>query len=88
MSSPLKVLEPLFHLLPEVKSPTSPPTFSQKLVWTLLALAIFYAMYNVAAVGVSSRLAGSSAHRTTRVQKAMAGFGNCLVQQNQRFRCR
>ncbi len=59
-SSPLKVLEPLFHLLPEVRSPASPPSFSQKLVWTLLALVIFYAMYNVAAVGVSSRLAGSS----------------------------
>ena len=57
MSSPLAIFTPLFKLLPEVKSPTTPPTFSQKMVWTLLALIIFYAMYNVAALGVSSRLA-------------------------------
>ncbi|VVB57054.1 Protein translocase subunit SecY [uncultured archaeon] len=60
MSSPLKFLEPVFHLLPEVKAPSTPPGFNQKVVWTVLALVIFFAMYNVAAVGVSSRLAGSS----------------------------
>jgi len=59
-SSPLAVLTPLFRLLPEVKSPSTPPAFSQKVIWTLLALIIFFAMYNVAAVGVSSKLATAS----------------------------
>ena len=49
MSSPLAIFTPLFRLLPEVKSPATPPTFSQKMVWTLLALVIFFAMYHPAA---------------------------------------
>ncbi len=60
MSSPLKFLEPVFKFLPEVKSPTTPPAFSQRLTWTLLALLLFFAMYNVAAVGVDKRYAEGS----------------------------
>jgi preprotein translocase subunit SecY len=60
MSSQLKALEPIFRFLPEVEAPSSPPTFSQKMVWTFLVLVIFYSMYNVAAVGISNKLASSN----------------------------
>ncbi len=59
-SSSLKFLEPIFKFLPEVKSPVSPPGFSQRITWTLLALLLFFAMYNVAAVGVDKRFADQS----------------------------
>ena len=59
-SSALKVLEPVFKFLPEVKSPTTPLGFSQKVTWTLLALLLFFAMYNVAAVGVDKRFVDQS----------------------------
>lgn len=59
-SSSLKVLEPIFKFLPEVKSPTAPPGFSQRVTWTLLAMLLFFAMYNVAAVGVDKRYADQS----------------------------
>lgn len=59
-SSALKVLEPVFKFLPEVKSPASPPGFSQRVTWTLLAMLLFFAMYNVAAVGVDKRYAEGS----------------------------
>ncbi len=58
--SALDFLKPVLKFLPEVKAPAAPPSFSERMIWTVLALAIFYVMYNVVAVGVDPRLAGQS----------------------------
>ena len=52
MGSSLDFLNPILHLLPEVAPPTRPPGLREKIMWTLVALCIFFIMYNVTAVGV------------------------------------
>jgi len=52
MGSSLDFVKPILHLLPEVAPPARPPSLPEKLMWTGIALAIFFIMYNVVAVGV------------------------------------
>jgi len=52
----LDFIKPIAHLLPEVKAPERPPNLNERLMWTGVAILIFFVMYNVAAVGVSSQL--------------------------------
>lgn len=59
MGSSLDFLNPILHLLPEVSPPSRPPALREKLMWTGIALAIFFIMYNVVAVGVKPNLANS-----------------------------
>lgn len=59
MGSSLDFLKPFLHLLPEVQSPQRPPALAEKLMWTCIALVIFFVMYNVVAVGVKPSAAGS-----------------------------
>ena len=40
--SSLKVLEPLFRFLPEVKSPVHHEDFNEKLKWTALILVLYF----------------------------------------------
>ncbi|MCX8194638.1 MAG: preprotein translocase subunit SecY [Candidatus Micrarchaeota archaeon] len=54
----LDFIQPVMRFLPEVAPPSRPPTLSEKLMWTSLALGIFFVMYNVVAVGVEQHAAG------------------------------
>jgi preprotein translocase subunit SecY len=56
MGSSLDFLKPILHLLPEVAPPARPPSLREKLMWTGIALAFFFIMYNVVAVGVRPQL--------------------------------
>ncbi len=59
MGSSLDFLKPYLHLLPEVKAPDRPPPLSEKIMWTIIALAVFFIMYNVIAVGVKPSTGGA-----------------------------
>jgi preprotein translocase subunit SecY len=59
MGSSLDFLKPFLHLLPEVAPPRSPPPLREKLMWTLIALGIFFIMYNVTAAGVAPNAANA-----------------------------
>ncbi|MFH0927551.1 MAG: preprotein translocase subunit SecY [Candidatus Micrarchaeota archaeon] len=52
MASPLAIFKPILSFLPEIRSPTTPPGFSERLIWTGAAIFIFFAMYNTLALGV------------------------------------
>ncbi len=56
----LDFMKPVLHLLPEVRSPDRPTSFGEKVMWTTVALLLFFVMYNVIAVGVDPRLAAQS----------------------------
>jgi len=56
MGSSLDFLKPAIRLLPEVKSPASPRPINERLLWTGIALLIFFVMYNIVAVGVNPQL--------------------------------
>ena len=60
MASSLAFLRPLHALLPEVKTPTTPPVFNQRLIWTGIALLIFFSMYHIMAVGLDPRYASNT----------------------------
>lgn len=60
MASQLEFIRPLLRFLPEIKAPAIPPSFGERAMWTLLALALFFIMYNVVAVGVDPRVAHQS----------------------------
>ncbi|MCX6771295.1 MAG: preprotein translocase subunit SecY [Candidatus Micrarchaeota archaeon] len=59
MGSSLDFLKPILHLLPEVSPPRTPPPLREKLMWTGIALAIFFIMYNVTAAGVAPHAANA-----------------------------
>ena len=54
----LDILEPVYKLLPEIKTPEVPPPMKKKLIWTGLALLLFYVMGNINAIGVTGSNAG------------------------------
>ncbi len=48
----LDALQPIFRLLPEVKPPAKELTLKTKLMWTSLALVIFFIMGNITLIGL------------------------------------
>ncbi|MCX8197147.1 MAG: preprotein translocase subunit SecY [Candidatus Micrarchaeota archaeon] len=52
MGSSLDFLKPILKLLPEVSTPSKPPTLSERLMWTAVALCLFFIMYHIMALGV------------------------------------
>ncbi|MEM4348130.1 MAG: preprotein translocase subunit SecY [Candidatus Anstonellaceae archaeon] len=52
MGSSLDFLKPILRILPEVEAPTKPPTLSERLMWSGIALILFFVMYHVVALGV------------------------------------
>ncbi|MEM4554996.1 MAG: preprotein translocase subunit SecY [Candidatus Anstonellaceae archaeon] len=59
MGSSLDFLKPILRILPEVEAPKKPPTLSERLMWSGIALCLFFVMYNVVALGVHSSAAHS-----------------------------
>ncbi|PIT84403.1 preprotein translocase subunit SecY [Candidatus Micrarchaeota archaeon CG10_big_fil_rev_8_21_14_0_10_45_29] len=60
MATPLAILRPILSVLPEVKSPELPPSFFERIMWTSLALFLFFAMYNTLALGVDPSVGANS----------------------------
>jgi len=50
----LDALQPVFRMLPEVKAPSGEVPLNKKLMWTALALVIFFVMGNITIVGLDS----------------------------------
>src|SRR3989338_4305155 len=59
MGSSLDFMKPFLHLLPEVQAPQRPTALPEKLMWTGIALILFFVMYHVVAVGVKPSVGGS-----------------------------
>ena len=52
MGSTLDFVKPVLHLLPEVAAPPRPTSLTEKLMWSAIALVVFFTMYHVVAAGV------------------------------------
>ena len=48
----LDVLEPLYKVLPEVKPPEVPPGLNKKIMWSAIALLLFFVLGNISLIGV------------------------------------
>ncbi|WP_299522389.1 preprotein translocase subunit SecY [uncultured Methanobrevibacter sp.] len=74
--SSLKVLEPLFKFLPEVKSPVHHEDFNEKLKWTALILVLYYILTEIPLYGLSS----AAVDQFAQLRAVMAGsFGSILT---------
>ena len=70
--SSLKVLEPLFRFLPEVKSPVHHEDFNEKLKWTALILVLYFILTEIPLYGLSS----AAVDQFAQLRAVMAGrFG-------------
>ncbi|MFH1586934.1 MAG: preprotein translocase subunit SecY [Candidatus Diapherotrites archaeon] len=49
----IDMLDPLYGLLPEVKSPEVKPVLNKRLLWTGIALVLYFVLGNIMVVGVS-----------------------------------
>ena len=67
--SSLKVLEPLFRFLPEVKSPVHHEDFNEKLKWTALILVLYFKLTEIPLNGMSS----AAVHHFPQIRAVMAG---------------
>ncbi len=48
----LTALEPICRLLPEIKPPEKPPALDKKIIWSAIALILFFVMGNISLIGV------------------------------------
>jgi len=51
-------LHSIAKVLPEIKAPQQPPATKERIIWTGVALAVFFIMYNVTAFGVLQKESG------------------------------
>ncbi|MBN2066868.1 MAG: preprotein translocase subunit SecY [Candidatus Diapherotrites archaeon] len=54
----LDTLEPVFRLLPEIKPPETAPPLKKKLMWSAIALLLFFIMGRISIIGLDSARAG------------------------------
>ena len=74
--SSLEVLEPIFKLIPEVKSPVHREDFNEKLKWTALILVLYYFLTQIPLYGLAPGAIDSFA----QLRAVMAGsFGSILT---------
>ncbi len=71
----LEILHSVAKLLPEVKAPERPPSTKERMIWTGIALLIFFIMYNVVCFGVINRETGVDFLQTITASK----FGTLLT---------
>lgn len=57
----LDALQPIFKMLPEVKSPATEVPITKKLVWSAIALVLFFVMGQIALAGLAESRAGELA---------------------------
>ncbi|MCD6229792.1 MAG: preprotein translocase subunit SecY [Candidatus Diapherotrites archaeon] len=68
-------IQSVINVLPEVRSPKTKPVFKKRIMWTLLALVIFFVMGEIALVGMSS----SSEQSFAQLQLILASKIGTLV---------
>ena len=74
--SALEVLEPIFRVIPEVKSPVHREDFNEKLKWTGLVLVLYFILTQIPLYGV----APGSYDQFAQLRAVMAGsFGSILT---------
>ena len=74
--SSLEVLEPIFKIIPEVKSPVHREEFNEKLKWTAVVLVLYYFLTLVPLYG----LAPGAIDQFAQLRAVMAGsFGSILT---------
>lgn len=74
--SSLEKLEPLFRLIPEVKSPVHREDFKEKLKWTALILVLYYVLTQIPLFGLSP----NAVDQFAQLRAVMAGsFGSILT---------
>ncbi|MDO8538237.1 MAG: preprotein translocase subunit SecY [archaeon] len=54
----IDIFAPIYHRLPEVKTPEVQPPLKRKLIWTGLALVLFFIMGQISIIGLDSFAAG------------------------------
>jgi len=80
----IDTLQPIFKLLPEVRSPESEVPLQKKLIWTSLALVIFFVMGNITLIGLEAARADYLAGLQTLLASNMgslisAGIGPIVL---------
>jgi len=74
--SSLEVLEPIFRIIPEVKSPVHREDFNEKLKWTAVVLILYYILTQIPLYG----LAPGAIDQFAQLRAVMAGsFGSILT---------
>lgn len=74
--SSLERLEPLFRLIPEVKSPVHREDFNEKLKWTAIILVLYYVLTQIPLYGLSP----NAVDQFAQLRAVMAGsFGSILT---------
>jgi len=74
--SSLEVLEPIFKVIPEVKSPVHREDFNEKLKWTAVVLVLYYILTQIPLYG----LAPGAIDQFAQLRAVMAGsFGSILT---------
>ena len=74
--SSLEVLEPIFRIIPEVKSPVHREDFNEKLKWTAVVLVLYYILTQIPLYG----LAPGAIDQFAQLRAVMAGsFGSILT---------
>jgi len=71
----LDILEPVYRMLPEVKVPEIAPPLKKKMLWSALALVLFFVMGNIAVIGINP----SSAGALTNLQVILASKIGTLI---------
>jgi preprotein translocase subunit SecY len=83
MGTVIDFMHSVAKALPEVKTPAMPPTTQQRLMWTGVALLIFFLMYNTTAYGIRSQLGGVDFLQTVTASKLgtllTAGIGPIVL---------
>jgi len=56
--SAFDIFKPIYSALPEVKSPEEKQTLKRRILWSVLALLLFFVMGNISLIGLSGQSAG------------------------------
>lgn len=79
----LDLIHSLSKFLPEIKSPETPPGTRERLIWTGVALVLFFMMYETTCVGVQSRTSSVDFLQTITASKIgtllTAGIGPIVL---------
>ncbi len=71
----LDVMEPFYKILPEVKAPEIAPPLKKKIIWTSLALILFFVMGNISVIG----LGGPGSDQLANLQVILASKIGTLI---------
>lgn len=71
----LEVFQPVYKLLPEVKAPEGHPPLKTKLIWTAIALIVFFVLGNIGVIGLEA----GSAQQLELFQQILASDLGTLI---------